>query len=299
VAAVSDGTVTAVGGGTAVITARSTANTSISASATVIVTVPLAGIRLDPDTLVLTETENTGSCSVIYDPPDTTQTGVTWSSSNPAAATVSNGTVTAVGSGTAVITATSTANTGISAACTATVTITIPVTAIGLPSSLTIGVGGNALLPITYTPANTTQTGLIWSSSNPAKATVSNGTVFGVDVGTAVITATSTENGSVIASCTVTVQASFTGAGVNIVFEGFEDETITLETTVNQYDQLVVTAPAGFDRYLWYMDGYHYITITYPAQTFYSPAPGRHYITVIVAADGYHFSKTLIYTVGY
>jgi hypothetical protein len=132
-------------------------------------------------------------------------------------------------------------------------------------------------------------------------ATVSGGTVTAVAVGTATITATSTADPAKTAACTVTVQPPFNGAGVSIGFEGFEDQTITLADTLNQWDELVVTAPAGFDRYLWYFDDYYYPRDTgnYPTVTFWDITPGRHYITVIVDEDGYHFSKTLIYTVGY
>jgi hypothetical protein len=132
-------------------------------------------------------------------------------------------------------------------------------------------------------------------------ATVSGSTVTAVGAGTATITARSTVNNSIVGSCTVTVQASFNGAGIHIVFDGLEDETITLDVTVDGSDQFVITVPAGFDRYLWYMDLIFMgegplSTVTYPV---FFVTPGRHYITVIVEEDGYHFSKTLIYTVGY
>jgi uncharacterized protein YjdB len=212
-------------------------------------------------------------------------------------ATISGGTVSAVGGGTAIITATSTAKPGISAVCT--VTVTVPLVGINLPSTLTMGVGSNYLLPGVYNPLDTTETGLDWSSSDTSVATVSGGTITAVSVGTTTITATST-NG-IKASCTVTVQATFNGAGVNIEFRGFYDETITLDTTVSGMDELVITAPSGFDRYLWYMDNTYWEPTTTPVLRY--PVAyigiGLHYITVIVDQGGYHFSKTLTYTVGY
>jgi uncharacterized protein YjdB len=298
----STGAITAVAVGSATITATSTGNGSISASCTVTVTsteVPLTGISLNTSTLALDKGQNQ-TLVVTYTPPDTTQTGVTWLSSDTTVATVTNGTVIAVGGGTAAITATSTADPTKTASCT--VTVTVPLVGISIPSSFTMGVGSSSLLTVTYNPTNTTEQGVTWSSDNTEVATVdsSTGEITAVSVGTTTITARSTANDTISDTCTVTVQASFTGAGVNIVFEGFEDETITLDVTVNNGDTFVITAPAGFDRYLWYVDNervkkYNPV-MTYPLSGL---TPGRHSITVIVDEDGYHFSKTLTYTVEY
>ena len=65
-------------------------------------------------------------------------------------------------------------------------------------------VGDTFSLTATVTPANTTDT-IEWTSSNPSVATVSNGNVTAVALGTATITATI---GSVSATCTVTVEAA-------------------------------------------------------------------------------------------
>jgi uncharacterized protein YjdB len=305
-----NGTVTPVSVGTATITATSTANSAITATCTVTVTteaVSLAGISLDPSSLNLAVEGDPVTLRVTYTPANTTQTGVTWSSSDPAVAEVSNGMVNPKSAGDATITATSTADSTITATCTVTVTTetvpgeTIPLTGISLPSALTLGAGSDFILSVTYTPANTTQTGVRWSSDTPAVAEVSNGTVTPKSAGTATITATSTADSTITASCTVTVQTSFTGAGLNIVFEGLEDQTVTLAITKDKLEQFVITAPDGFDRYLWYMDSVFMGETPKPTVTYsiYYVEPGRHYITVIVDEGGYHFSKTLAYTVGY
>jgi uncharacterized protein YjdB len=379
------GRVTAIAGGTATITATSTAVSSLTENCAVTVTVPLEGISLDPDPLTLEGLETTGSFTVSYDPPDTTEqgvtwssnddsvatvdasglvtavapgnatitatstvdttkttsaearvvipltslslsdstltlnkglsqtltpnyspgntteTGVTWSSSDPAVATVAiDGNVTAKSAGTATITATSTANDSISAACS--VTVIVPLAGIDIPSTLTLGVGGHYPLPIVFSPADTTQTGITWTSSDSDVATVdANGLVTAVAVGSATITATSTADGSIDESCNVTVKAEYNTAAVNIVFSGFEDETITLDAMVNAGDEIVITAPSGFDRYLWYIDYSSYSPKTSPTLRIYASgfAPGLHYITVIVDEGGNHFSKTVKYTVGY
>uniref|UniRef100_UPI003D34A8B7 Ig-like domain-containing protein n=1 Tax=Maribacter flavus TaxID=1658664 RepID=UPI003D34A8B7 len=83
---------------------------------------------------------------------------------------------------------------------TATITVqtaTVPVTGVTVtPSSETLNVGDNASLTATVSPANATDTSVVWSTSNPEVATVStNGTVTAIGAGTTTITAT-TNDGS-------------------------------------------------------------------------------------------------------
>jgi uncharacterized protein YjdB len=211
------------------------------------------------------------------------------------------GEITAVAVGTTTITARSTADRSLKAICT--VNVLVPLASINIPPSITIGKGSSIVLPVTFLPSNTTGTGVTWSSDNTGVATVDSTTglisASAVTTGTATITATSTADNTKTASCALTVAADHTGAGVNVLFEGVEDETIILDARLSQGNQLVVTAPSGFDRYLWYFnDGSSWGLTTTPV--FYLwPAIGRHNITVIVEKDGYHFSKTLIFTVGY
>lgn len=111
-----NGKVTAVGNGTTRITAT-TANGK-SASCTVTVTTAITSISVSPtsktlktgETVQLTATKN----------PSTATEGITWTTSNSSVATVSNGLVTAKGSGTATITVKSSTG-GKSATCTITV----------------------------------------------------------------------------------------------------------------------------------------------------------------------------------
>lgn len=84
----------------------------------------------------------------------------------------------------------------------------VPITALGLnKTTASVEVGGAMKLTAVYTPTNTTEKGVTWSSNNEAVATVVDGRVTGVTEGTAVITATSTVNAELTASCTVTVIA--------------------------------------------------------------------------------------------
>lgn len=91
-----------------------------------------------------------------------------------------------------------------------------PVTAVKLDkSALTLGVGKTAALTATVTPADATITSVKWSSSNPLVAEVHpvSGEVTAVAAGTAVITATSSMDNEVSASCTVTVTDDGSASG--------------------------------------------------------------------------------------
>jgi hypothetical protein len=165
-----------------------------------------------------------------------------------------------------------------------------------------MGNGSTYILPAVYSPADATETG-VWESGNTTVATVSDGVIHAVGNGSATITVKSADGG-VSASCTVTVQASYNGAGITVVFEGPKDENITLNQSLGgKYnEELTVIAPSGFDRYLWYLDGWGPEQTTTAEATLYVGyllTPGLHYFTVIVEKGGNYFSKTVTFTVGY
>lgn len=85
----------------------------------------------------------------------------------------------------------------------------VPLTGISLNRSiLTLKEGASATLKVRYAPADTTETGVRWSSSDTNVATVRyDGKVTAGEAGTAVITAKS-YYGNISASCTVTVTAA-------------------------------------------------------------------------------------------
>lgn len=83
----------------------------------------------------------------------------------------------------------------------------VPIEGLSLDkSSVELTVGQTTDLIKSYAPSNTTQRNVTWSSSNEAVATVSSGQITAVGEGTAVITAASSVNPSITASCTVTVK---------------------------------------------------------------------------------------------
>ena len=87
----------------------------------------------------------------------------------------------------------------------------VPVEGVALNKrELSLTEGGTETLTATITPANATNKNVTWSSSNTAVATVENGVVTAVSVGTATITVT-TEDGGKATCCEVTVTAAQTG----------------------------------------------------------------------------------------
>ena len=123
-----NGLVTAVGNGTAVITATATDGTGISASCTVTVVdpanIPVTSITLDKTSLEL-EALETWQLTAVVSPGNAANKKLRWTSSDENVATVDeNGKVTALAKGTAVITAAATDESGITASCSVTVTNT-------------------------------------------------------------------------------------------------------------------------------------------------------------------------------
>ena len=184
-------------------------------------------------------------------------TSVTWSSSEPAVATVTaSGVATGVTAGSTTITAASGAITGTAAlTVNASPVISISVT----PASASVSVGGSVQLTATANYQNGTSgnvtSSATWSSSNTSVASVnSNGLVVAVGQGTATVTGLF-EGFSGSSSLTVSVA---TNAGVNIPMfhvdqnrSGLNDkETILTPTNVT---------PSSFGKLFSYLlDGYVY-----------------------------------------
>jgi len=203
IATVNNGTVTGVAAGSTAIFVV-TQDGGMTATCTVTVEVPVTGVSLNK-TSTTVSLNGTETLAYTIAPANATNKNVTWSSSDTGIATVSNGTVTGVAAGTATITAT-TQNGNKTATCVVTVSNTnFPVTGVSLnKTSTTVSVGGTDTLTATFEPANATNKNVTWISSNTAIATVSNGTVTGVAVGSTTITVV-TQDGSKTATCTVTV----------------------------------------------------------------------------------------------
>lgn len=140
---------------------------------------------------------------------------VTWSSLNPAVATVGDttGVVQGVKAGTTTIEVT-TVDGGKTATCT--VTVTQPVTQITLKSAATLKVGSSTTLAATVAPGDATNPTLTWRSTNASVATVTgNGVVRGVKAGTANIVAAANDGSGRQAVCKITVKPGVQKVALN------------------------------------------------------------------------------------
>ena len=204
VAAIANGTITAVAEGTATIKAKTATGNSASCTVTVVKaeTPPPTAITvlLDKASLSLKIGE---SASVVA---TTTPAGnkVEWASTNVGVATVVDGKITAIAAGTANITAkTSTENIAVCA-------VTVVAAAQEKPTIVLSAATGKILtgqtLQITATVANAVDKTVVWSTNNEAVATVDqSGVVKGITAGTAVITAACKADSTVMAVCNITV----------------------------------------------------------------------------------------------
>ncbi|MBR3095684.1 MAG: Ig-like domain-containing protein, partial [Clostridia bacterium] len=198
----SDGSITPLKNGRTSVTAK-TVEGGFSKTMRILVETKVSGITLDKKELRL-GVGDTRRLIASVAPTTATNKKVIWKSGNETVATVSEtGEITAKSLGVAVITAT-TEDGKKAASCT--VTVLVPVSSITLSTStLRLTKGEQATLTAVIDPANATYQTVVWSSDNSLIASVSsNGVVTGNDRGNAVITAMS-EDGTVQATCVVSV----------------------------------------------------------------------------------------------
>ncbi|MBD3921360.1 Ig-like domain-containing protein [Paenibacillus sp. PR3] len=286
VATVANGVVTPVGVGTATITVT-TADGGYTATSTVTVTKQVTGVALDQPTLSLIKGGAAGTLAATVVPLDATNTSVIWNSDDTNVATVVNGVVTPVGNGTATITAT-TVDGGYTA--TSIVTVTTPVTGVTVDkSTLDLYVGGaDGALIATVNPADATDKSVTWNSDNTSVATVANGIVTPVGIGTATITVTTTDGGYT-ATSTVTVTKSVTGvtldkSTLNLIKGG---ATETLKATVDPSDATDISVT-------WSSDDTNVATVVNGVVT--PIGNGTATITVTTADGGYTATSTVTVT---
>ncbi len=214
-----NGNVTALSLGTSAITITAKSNPEVKATINVtVVATPAGSITLNKTETTLKATETVDLVATIL-PETTTDKSITWKSSDEAIATVdANGKVTAVAVGKATITAT--AASGISVECAITVVetpaggITIDKDALGITGdNLEMHVGDVKAIKVTVTPETTTDKAVIYSSENPAVASVDEiGNVTALNLGTTTITIVAKSNPDVKATINVTVVATPAGS---------------------------------------------------------------------------------------
>lgn len=255
VAKVSDtGLVTAVGGGTTIITV--TSEEGPTATCTVEVKEYVSSITLDKSEVYL----NVGNYALLTATVETTTASnrnVNWISSNTNVVTVdSNGNLYGRGEGNAVITASAADGSGVAATCT--VYVVNPAQSIEIqPSTATVPVGDYYQLTAVVTPDDATIKEVEWVSSNTSIATVDEtGEVYGVSAGKVKITATATDGSGVkgVAWVYVTKPIDITSLKIN------SSEIYML--TGKQRQLAVRVRPANnTDSYDWYSTDTGIVTV--------------------------------------
>ncbi len=160
--------------------------------------IPVNKISISETTITL-KVGQTETLSATVSPDDATDKTVTWTSSDNSIASVKDGVVTAIKLGTATITAKAGDKT---ATCSVTVAAT-PVTNVMLnKTSVELKVGQTETLSATVSPDDATDKTVTWTSSDNSIASVKDGVVTAIKLGTATITA---KAGDKTATCSVTV----------------------------------------------------------------------------------------------
>ena len=236
----SGGVVTAHTNGTAVITCETVVG-GFKASCNVSVTTKPESISLDKTERDIYTTKSVTLEAIVL-PETANDKSVKWTSSNKLVATVDkNGKVTGVGQGTAMITATTNVG-GLTATCIINVTKKREV------QSVTITCGGEAitkktiylndnpkvLFEHTVSPTNANFKDVIWSSSNPAVATVDPlGNIKAVSEGVTAIKCASEDNPYAVATCTLYVKIKVTGVEIsNSEISIFETKSKTISADI-------------------------------------------------------------------
>lgn len=198
-----NGKVTAVGSGKATIFAKTG---DLTASCTVSCMVPVESITV-PETLEL-EIGDEAQLEAVVNPAEATNKTLYFASSRPKVLTIDeNGMMFAVSEGSADITVTSEYDGNIIAVCKVTV-VPVALADIEITEALSVYETMDAAIEIKFTPENTTNKKVIYTSGNTSVATVDeNGIVTGVSEGETDIIVT-TDDGGVAKTCHVTVMAA-------------------------------------------------------------------------------------------
>jgi uncharacterized protein YjdB len=220
-------------GTTTVTVASADGGKSDSCTIKVMVKVPVDGVSLSKDATAIAVGATEQLIPVIT-PLDAYDQRVTWTSSDTSVASVSaDGTVEVLKLGTSTITVT-TVDGGKTDSCLVTGIDPIHPTGVSVaPETATVKVGSTQQLAATVSPSDATNKSVSWSSNYPAIASVnSSGLVYGLSIGTAVITAT-TVDGSFTDTSAVTVP--------EIAVSGVSLNKTTAEILVGSTTQLTAT----------------------------------------------------------
>lgn len=227
----SNGIVTAVASGDAVITVSLETDNTLYACCNVKVTQPVTELHLNAHEKEV-KVGDTFTLMATITPSYADNKNIIWKSDDAEIVSVDNGKVTALKAGETYVTAISEDNKNIVDRCL--IKVTQPVTSVALNySKYTFkGIGSTLQLEATIEPEDASNKDIDWRSSNEDVCIVSNGKVVAVGFGTCVIIAI-TADGSYMATCTISVVQPVTGISLNF-------ETYTF-TEIGKSIQLVAT----------------------------------------------------------
>jgi len=289
------GKVTPVGNGTAYITAYPEHGIgSVSCRIDVDFTVYVDGITLSENTLEFTMFGETKQLTATVSPLNATNLNISWSVGNDSIATVDeDGAVTAVSNGETLVEA-KTEDGGYVAACIVTVNCFIDIEDVefDIREFTFENVDDTLVLTPQFVPANTTERGLVWSSSNEKVVTVTpDGRVTPVGNGTATVQALSA-NGKKVAKCKVTVDLPVHVQGIRL--DGTE---YVLEGAGQNYQITASVVPSTADnKKLRYSSSDESVAVVSSKGVVTSLKVGETVITVTTDEGGYkgEFKITVI-----
>lgn len=190
-----DGIVTAVGKGTAKITATTSDGSYLSDVCEITVWQPVTSVSLEKHECSMKVGETT-TLRTSISPNEADNKNLVWTSSNESVATVENGVVTAHASGKARISVTTADGSKLSDDCE--ITVFQPVIGVNVePRTLTLkSIGATKQLTADVLPENADNRNVKWSSANTSVCLVmDNGMVVAVGEGSSVVTATTVDGG--------------------------------------------------------------------------------------------------------
>ena len=205
VAKVTGNSMRAIQRGECELTVASVQNPEVTETFHVLVIQPIKRVQIDAGTKKVAVGSQLELLPV-YTPENATNKSVTWTSRNPAIATVDeNGVVTGVKKGSVNITAKAADGSNVTG--TVMITVTQPVTAITITQDqIPVIVGRSAQARAQVFPNDASDRKVTWSSSDDTIATVrANGQVVGVKAGTCILTCASNSNPEVAAEATIVV----------------------------------------------------------------------------------------------
>ena len=243
------------------------------------------------DSISEIEYGKTGTIQITFEPANTTNQNLTWTSSDESIAKVDeNGKVTAVGEGKVTITATSedggfTASKEINVFC-------VHVESISFEEETVEVIAGKSIsTTIVYKPENASNRKVIYTSDHPEIATVSEeGAVAALSEGTAVITATS-KDGNKTAQITVRVLPD--DLYVRGIEDTYEYQGTAIKPVPAVYDSSVLLI-AGKDYTVTYKNNTNAYTYEGEDRSSFIPAKGDKTPYILITGKGNYSGKTYV-----